>query len=335
MPPEGYEVKRSTCTHYIEGDAKLLNNSRVVRIASDGTVPLQRAEPLGNPDDDFRRVVVAKVPNKLLGGEGRLARAVQHDSDGFSAPHLTVASASGSAPEPESEENVSFVKLGQMVLSEEPDGSTVQWVVSSDPLGDPVRNDRGQLEYQATCFRDPNVTGHDTAGYTETGTELAKVCMVEDLLRSWNAVSAEYGVLANMNYTTMAIPSLNDPQLSPTVMDIYKTYLGERDGLFWYTGLGAALNDINGAERNSLGEYYPWEIYCHVIVNGGLEVPAAKRPATKSLPAPGVVNGHSYIEWRPVNLNVDIANNLEPVPPLELQPELAEVPVEPDAIGPL
>jgi hypothetical protein len=26
---------------------------------------------------------------------------------------------------------------------------------------------------------------------------------------------------------------------------------------------------------------------------------------------------------------------LEPVPPLELQPELAEVPVEPDAIGPL
>src|SRR6476620_3966341 len=70
MPPVGYEVKWSTCTHFIEGDAPMLNNSRVVAVASDGTVPLQRAEPLPDSSDNFRRVIVDKLPTKLLGGRG-------------------------------------------------------------------------------------------------------------------------------------------------------------------------------------------------------------------------------------------------------------------------
>jgi len=113
----------STCTRYIEGDARLLNNSRVVQIASDGTIPLQRVEPLGNADD-FRRVVAAKVPNKLLGGQGRVACNGKHDSPASDGSHLSLADASGSAPrpEPDATETVSFVKLGQMVLSREPEG---------------------------------------------------------------------------------------------------------------------------------------------------------------------------------------------------------------------
>jgi hypothetical protein len=115
-------------------------------------------------------------------------------------------------------------------------------------------------------------------------------------------------------------------------------YAGNEQGAFWYTGNGAALNDINGAERDWTTSYFGGETYCHMIVSGGLEVPGAKRPATKSLPTPGIVNGNTYIEWRPVNPNLNIANDQAPIAPdpIEPLPEPAPPPVNAeDAVVPM
>ena len=46
LPPAGYQVKWSTCFHYLDGDAGLRNNSRIVEVANDGTVPIQRVDPV-------------------------------------------------------------------------------------------------------------------------------------------------------------------------------------------------------------------------------------------------------------------------------------------------
>jgi hypothetical protein len=325
LPPEGYVVKWSTCTHYIEGNAKLHNNSRVVRVRSDGTVPVQRAEPTGDLASDLRRVVLAKLPQQLLGGEGLLRQASSVRATP-SAPVSRPLSTGGAAGD--ERQKVSFVKLGQAISTNEADGSIAQWVVSSEPLGEPVQNENGKLEYQDTCFRNPNVAGNDTTGYIAPGTELAPSCLVEGVNQSYNAYSA-YGYLPLMNYTTTIVPTANDPATLP-LPEVYATYLGFDGNSHNYTGLGAALNDINGTERDAYTEYYPYDIYCHMIVSGGLEVPGAKRPATKSFPLPGVVVGTTLNVWRPVNLNVTIANDQEAraPDPVEPAPPPADVPVD-------
>mgnify|MGYP000160612106 CR=1 FL=1 len=95
---------------------------------------------------------------------------------------------------------------------------------------------------------------------------------------------------------------------------------------------GAALNDLNGAERDSITLYFGGERYCHFIVSGGLEVPGAKRPATRTLPLPGSVNVSTTILWRPVNPNVTIANGELAVAPelLEAAPALPAEPIPAD-----
>jgi hypothetical protein len=80
------------------------------------------------------------------------------------------------------------------------------------------------------------------------------------------------------------------------------------DGIVCYSGAGAGMNDTNGTERTYYGDYFNGSEFCHYIVTSHLEVPAAKRPATKSYPAPGRINPKSPILWRPVNPNVRIAN---------------------------
>jgi hypothetical protein len=104
----------------------------------------------------------------------------------------------------------------------------------------------------------------------------------------------------------------------PDLASLVRSYASSGSGpddTFCYTGYGAALNDINGAERDWLGQYYPGEGWCHYIAVNGFEVPAAKRPATRRLPAPGRVDTSSYLLWRPVNPNVAIANGGNPQPP--------------------
>lgn len=341
MPPVGYEVKWSTCTRFIEGDAPMLNNSRVVAVAGDGTVPLERAEPLPASSDNFRRVIVGKLPTKLLGGQGHYAcdGRQANGTDGIVATASSLTTEQPRDHQPPAP--VSFVKLGQVIAAREANGEVVQWVVASEPLGAPIKNDNGKLEYQDTCFRNPNVAGHDTLGYLPPDSILAASCLVEELNQGFNAYST-YGYLPLVNYATLIIPTANDPA-THALPDNLATYLGFDGVNHLYTGWGAALNDINGAERDPYTEYYGSDIYCHFIVSNGLEVPGAKRPATRSLPAPGVVMSGTLNVWRPVNPNVDIANDWEPgsrriadpdapaapeTPPIEVEQQPADLPVD-------
>ena len=278
--PSNYVVKWTTCSNWIEGDLKLRNNSRLVKVDANGMIPLIRVEPNANGDDNHRKMKVNSWPKPLKGGTG-----------------LEVAT----------KKPVEVIKLGQVINTKEPDGSVVQWVVSSWNLGNPVRGKNGRLAYQDTCFRNPNLVGKDTAGRLAEGTELSGTCVVEDMNTEYNALSAIYGPISISNYAG-AVPMGNPPGTHPDGA----CYEGKKDGAHWYSATAAALNDANGTERDSLGTYFPGEEYCHFLVQSGYEVPAAKRPATKSYPAPGVISYGSKDIWRPVNPNVNIANDWEP-----------------------
>ena len=170
----------------------------------------------------------------------------------------------------------------------------------------------------------------DTAGRVAEGMQLASICVVEDLGAEYNASSAVYGYMPLANYATKEVCSANHPYTHPHP-DSDATVTRLFTGGSCYLGSGAAMNDVNGAERGPTGEYlsydprYPGRAYCHMIVSNGYEVPAAKRPATKSLPAPGVVNEKSVIAWRPVNPNVVIANDQTPQsPPPPIEPAVPQ-----------
>lgn len=305
-PPQDYVVKWSVCTNYVEGDSKVFNNSRVVNIRPDGTVPMQRVEPVAGSKDNYRRFKVAAVTNALIRGKG-------------------FDKAAGGS--------VEFIKIGQVVTTKELDGSIVQWVVSSEYLGQPVYNrEKNRYEYKAHCFRNPKILGKDTAGWVSEGVDLAPACVVEEMNQAWNALSA-YGFTPLLNVADTEVTTYNDP--ATTRHPDEALYLGYKYPSWLYTSAGAALNDLNGMERDETTNYRPGEGYCHMIINGGYEVPGAKRPATKSLPAPGVVNGKTLVTWKPVNANVLIANVMPGVPadpaepePVEPEPEPSEVPID-------
>ena len=155
-------------------------------------------------------------------------------------------------------------------------------------------------------------TGMDTMGRVSPGEELAATCVVEDLGQDYNAMSAVVsGFFGLVNWTDAVVCS------STFHLFTYALYVGDGGhgpGVHCYTGTGAALNDINGMERDQYTNYYTGEGYCHYIENAGFEVPGAKRPATRSLPAPGVVKVNTPIVWRPVVPHIDIANVAPPAP---------------------
>jgi Tol biopolymer transport system component len=93
-------------------------------------------------------------------------------------------------------------------------------------------------------------------------------------------------------------------------------------GIAWYTDLGAALNDPGGMERDATGTYYGADWATHLIAVNGVQVPAAKRPSTRSYPPPGVVNVNSRIRWLAANPYVMIANDA-PVDPRTIPPPTA------------
>lgn len=137
-------------------------------------------------------------------------------------------------------------------------------------------------------------SARDTAGVAY-GTELAAACVVEVL----NAPSNASGKVVQ-NYATQKVCTSSYPH--PDESELLKgTY-------YCYAGEGAGLNDINGTERDMYGVYYPDADHCHVSWISGVEAPAAKRPATKSFPAPGVAISSSPILWRPVAARIAIAN---------------------------
>ncbi|MEO7795177.1 MAG: hypothetical protein ABIV06_10425 [Thermoanaerobaculia bacterium] len=155
-------------------------------------------------------------------------------------------------------------------------------------------------------------TGMDTAGWLAEGVDLAPSCILEELGSEWNLLSS-YGWAPLWNVSNHEVCFGNDPASHPHPdgPDPVRSYAlagSPVDNVFCYLGSAAALNDINGMERDETGNYYSGEGYCHMIVSSGFEVPGAKRPSTRSLPAPGIVRVTSFITWKPVNPNVAIAN---------------------------
>lgn len=188
--------------------------------------------------------------------------------------------------------------------------------IDGTPGGDYVVAAAVSAAEPAACIEP---TSMDTMGRVADGRELAPVCLVEDLLTDYNALSAKWGWSPLMNFADSEVCMANGPGGRPHPDDAllvrsYSSTGSGPDDTFCYREYGAALNDINGAERDWLGDYYVGDGWCHVVVNGGYEVPGAKRPATRSLPAPGSVNTRTYVAWRPVNPNVGIANRVDPQP---------------------
>ena len=160
------------------------------------------------------------------------------------------------------------------------------------------------------CRKPPprgSISAADTQGVVESGQELSAACVVEDGGAEYNALSANFEGARLFNYATRMVCSNNDPQTNPHP-DGAQLAEALGDGVFCYRGWGAALNDINGTERDERGFYLAGEEHCHYMVNGGFEVPAAKRPASTSYPFPGKPNPKSPILWRPVNPNVRFGN---------------------------
>ncbi len=177
------------------------------------------------------------------------------------------------------------------------------------PGGDYIVAARVDMDNGVPCTEP---TGMDTEGWVTDSVDLALSCVLEELGQEWNALFA-YGWFPLRNFSNHEVCSANNPVLQPHPdgLDPVRSYAlppSTVDNIFCYLGSGSALNDINGTERDETSNYFSGDGYCHMIVNGGFEVPGAKRPATKSLPAPGIVAVKSLITWKPVNPNVNIAN---------------------------
>ncbi len=155
-------------------------------------------------------------------------------------------------------------------------------------------------------------TGMDTAGWVAEGVDLAGSCVLEEIGQEWNLLST-YGWAPLRNVSNHEVCAANDPASRPHPDGLFPVRSYALEGslmhnVFCYLGSGSALNDINGTERDETSNYFSGEGYCHMIISSGFEAPGAKRPATRSLPAPGLVNVKSLITWKPVNPNVAIAN---------------------------
>jgi hypothetical protein len=137
---------------------------------------------------------------------------------------------------------------------------------------------------------------NDAVG-TPDGTELAGECVVETMLSGSNGS----GRLL-LNYATTEVCTTSNPHPDNAA---FSSMLGAS---YCYKGEGAALNDLNGTERDSSGLYITGSDACHVAWQSGIETVASKRPATKSYPYPGSININSTIVWRPVNAALPIAN---------------------------
>ncbi len=265
---------------------------------------------LSPPVSSCAPVEVTTLHGTNFHGNTRLARieggtvpCMQIDDGTVATCQFSVAGARVSGEWLESPEG-NFAKTGQAIsLAGAPGGDYVVAARVSDTAGAP-------------CIEP---TGMDTAGWVAEGNDLIGSCVVEELSMEWNAMSS-YGYFPLVNYADGEVCSANDPAVHPHPdgARFVRTVRGSdgRDA-FCYTGGGAALNDINGMERDETTNYRSGDGYCHLIVSSGYEVPGAKRPATRSLPAPGQVNTNSFIVWRPVNPNVNIANFQPAAPPLE------------------
>jgi len=147
-------------------------------------------------------------------------------------------------------------------------------------------------------------SGHDAEG-VPAGTELAAAGVVETMASLFNVTGLRLENYATREVCTTTYPHPDDATLTREYWNPTST------GGVWiycYSGRGAGLNDANGQERDASGYYLSGTQYMHVLWSNGYEVPGAKRPSTKSYPAPGSVLVNTALIWRPVNPDVRIAN---------------------------
>jgi hypothetical protein len=142
-------------------------------------------------------------------------------------------------------------------------------------------------------------SGRDSAG-TPVGSELAGACTVETIGSTSNANPA----LRLENYATLQVPTSDNPH-----PDGAQLTSSTSDGVFYYTGKGAGLNDKNGTERDQFDRYLPGSQYCHRGWNASsaTEFAAAKRPRNTAY-YPLRVIPKSPIAWRAVAPTLAIAN---------------------------
>jgi hypothetical protein len=111
------------------------------------------------------------------------------------------------------------------------------------------------------------------------------------------------------NYATVLVGTSSFPHPDGAEL-VYHDHIAK---IYWYSGMGAAVNDFDG-ERDPLGTYYRTEWSQHYLTVDGIMVPAAKRPSTRSYPPPARIDFNSRIRWLPVNPYVNIANG-DPLDP--------------------
>jgi Tol biopolymer transport system component len=189
--------------------------------------------------------------------------------------------------------------------------SSGDWLEGADGLsyavvGQPVTRDGtwagGSFIVAAEPDPDGRVAGIAPSGrdaVSEAGsTDMVDTCMLEEAGTETNVSGMP---LVNWVELYVGTTSLVHPDGARLVS------LDEVRGIAWYTGTGAAVNDINGERGPDKSLFHTWWA-CHLIERLGAQVPAGKRPSTRSSPAPGVVDINSRIRWLPVNPYVDIAN---------------------------
>jgi Tol biopolymer transport system component len=131
---------------------------------------------------------------------------------------------------------------------------------------------------------------------------------------------------SDQNFSGIALQNVADLVVCSSTLrhpdNALQVSLDAASGIACYTGIGAALNDPSGEERDPWGYYYGADWSLHFVELNGVQVPAAKRPSTKSYPPPGVVNIKSPIRWLPMNPYVTIANG-PPIDPRPVSPPIA------------
>jgi hypothetical protein len=141
-------------------------------------------------------------------------------------------------------------------------------------------------------------TKSDTAS-PEAGTPLSTSCYPEVPLSPYNRSGRQMDNYATRVVCTSSTPRENGDLISSVVVS------NPAPGVYCYTGEGAALNDVNGTERGSNGQYMAGSIRCHVVWSNGYEVYAAKRPNVTGIPPR--LDPKSPIVWRTVT-HLPVAN---------------------------
>jgi hypothetical protein len=142
----------------------------------------------------------------------------------------------------------------------------------------------------------------DAPSTAEVGTPLSTMCRIELGGSAWNRSGKP---MDNFATRPVCMNNWNDLWI-----DLASTVgAGSPEpGVRCFYGEGAGLNDPNGTERQSNGQYFAGGDHCHIVMHNGWEVYAAKRPNIQGIPPPPRAVKNSASLWRPYYPGVAIAN---------------------------